>query len=862
MSQAHEKIEVNKDYYTSLPDFPPHMTPIGTFTALRTYSRYLQKEGRREVWKEVTKRAAEYSVGLEVKHRKKLNLPIDWKKLNEEVLRLFKNMYNLRQAVSGRTLWVGGADTGVAEKFPLANFNCSFTNIGNPYEPSKNWDDLAELFYLLLVGTGVGFKILPRMAKNLPALRNDFTLVHDEYEPLPPWLRAEKTELFSYHTDRYDKNQFRPFQTLEDNFDEMELDNAILIRVGDSKEGWVDALRLFFEILSKPSYDWVQEIRFNYDSVRPAGERLKTFGGTASGPEPLREMFDLFFDVIHEKLDPSLDPLERVGENRVRLRPVHIIDMANGIGKNVVVGGVRRTSEIAIFSGDPGEIDWESLYMKLGINGIFGDTKEEAEARFAHLEAIRRYATENNFPLPNFFDELATKYYDVLWQDENGETQKATFTNENEAVAFAEEKGVEDYIPIPYNTTRQYLDHRRMSNNSMAFHTPHPPNERLLGLVKLIMQFEGEPGFINLYTAAKRRLGAIGIIDPEIITEHAYMIGLNPCAEIILYSKGVCNLTTVNVRAFVYHENGKARLDLNGLIEAQQLSARAGLRMTLATLELPAWNEVQQRDRLLGMSLTGWQDAMSELGYSVTQQERLLRILRDVAHTTANKYADELRVNRPLLVTTIKPEGTLSVVFGAVSSGLHVSHAPYYLRRIRINALDPLAKTVLHLKGWKVYAEVGTDNKYTEKELAKPEVIAKAKTLVIDFPVKSGAKKTKAETLVDEQFDTYFMFQRHYVDHNASITVHIQEKYSEWDRAMERIYEGWNHFVGVSFISLDNNTYTLTPYETIDEKTYEERWNAMEPFDFEKLKKFDRPIADDSSLEGMADCDSGACAIR
>jgi ribonucleoside-triphosphate reductase len=73
----------------------------------------------------------------------------------------------------------------------------------------------------------------------------------------------------------------------------------------------------------------------------------------------------------------------------------------------------------------------------------------------------------------------------------------------------------------------------------------------------------------------------------------------------------------------------------------------------------------------------------------------------------ADKYAKQLRTSSPLLVTTVKPEGTLSQVAGGVSSGLHHSHSPFYIRRIRINSVDPLAKVALDL-GWNVNPEVGT----------------------------------------------------------------------------------------------------------------------------------------------------------
>ena len=67
------------------------------------------------------------------------------------------------------------------------------------------------------------------------------------------------------------------------------------------------------------------------------------------------------------------------------------------------------------------------------------------------------------------------------------------------------------------------------------------------------------------------------------------------CVEIMLDSKGMCNLTTLNVMAFV--ENGV--LNTTKLFEAQKLSARSGYRMTCVDLELPKWNIIQQRDKLV-----------------------------------------------------------------------------------------------------------------------------------------------------------------------------------------------------------------------------------------------------------------------
>lgn len=140
-----KQVTLSEKFLRKYGDFPDHMNAIGTFVYLRTYSRYLPNKKRRETWKETVKRSVEYNVDLLRKHVEENELPITYEELREEAEAWFDAMFNLEQFLSGRTLWVGGADGGVADKFPLGNFNCSFTTI-------EKWEDLADHFYLLLVG--------------------------------------------------------------------------------------------------------------------------------------------------------------------------------------------------------------------------------------------------------------------------------------------------------------------------------------------------------------------------------------------------------------------------------------------------------------------------------------------------------------------------------------------------------------------------------------------------------------------------------------------------------------------------------------------------------------------------------------
>lgn len=666
------------------------MGQLGDFVYYRTYSRWLPEEKRREYWWETVRRAVEYNCSLVPTTKK-------------ETEKLFDNIYNLKQFLSGRTFWVG--NTPVAKNYPMSNFNCAFSVI-------DQFESFRDLFYLLMVGAGVGVRILKEDIAKLPKVRTDYELIHEHYTTVEKSKREDSTSL------------------------EFKNNDSVKIIVGDSKEGWVQALDYFFKMIYSNEYRTIKTIVVNYDHVRPKGEKLKTFGGSASGHESLKNMFVKINKVI--KKAGLIQDTERV-----KLKPIDCMDMANIIGENVVVGGVRRTAEIVLV--DP-------------------DDSECIEAK------------------SNLYKQI-----DGQW------------------------------------IVDKEIIHRQMSNNSI-YYKAKPTREGLRWLIES-MRFSGEPGFVNAEAGAKRREN---------------MNGVNPCGEILLDSKGLCNLTTINVFAFVKEDN---TLDLEGLMEAQRLSVRAAYRMTCVELEMPAWDAVHKRDQLLGCSMTGWQDMVNALNLGVEEQKAILNDLRKAAQEEAEQYAAEIGNSKPILVTTVKPEGTLSQL-PTVSSGVHYSHSPYYIRRVRINATDPLVKVCEELE-YPVFPEVGQDP-------------ATCSTKVIEFPVKAPEGRTKYDVSAIEQLENYKMFMENYVDHNCSITVHVREH--EWEGVEEWVWEHWDDIVAVSFLSLDDNFYELLPYEAIGEDEYFSRVKAMKPFIPSLISKYEKEKVEfDIGTDG---CDSGVCPIR
>lgn len=658
---------------------------------LRTYSRYLPELKRRERWDETVARVVEYSMSL-------YQGPATREALIEEAQALFENIFELKLFPAGRTLWIGGSKA--SESFGEGNFNCSACVI-------DNLDAFGDMFQLLLCGCGTGFRVLPEDVAKLPKFCPKINVINEPYKTVYPGRKVDQTR------DLHDMD----VGTFSDQPEHLGVD----IHVGDSREAWVKALRMFLETAST-GLKGINEITFNinYNYIRPEGTRISTFGGRAPGPNGLMEMFTNLAKVITNA--------------RGRLSPVDCMDICNFIAKNVIVGGTRRSSQIAL--GSPDDQDF--------------------------IDAKKR-----------------------LWLD------------------------------------KQNLQ-RTMSNNSMIFEND-PTREQIAEAFKGI-KVNGEPGFINLKAMRKRQpLAAV----------------VNPCSEIILSDKGFCNLVSLNLCAFIDNKG----VNFGALYRAMNLATRVSLRATNITVSLPEWDKVQKRDRLLGVSLTGIMDAFDRLGIEFDSPEALeiFKGLREYANRTADTYAFEMRVPRPLLVTCIKPEGSLSQL-PTVSSGIHRSWAPYFIRRVRVSSMDPCGKAL--------------------QELGVPYEIdqAKSERLVFSFPISSGAKSSANEEPAVRQFERYLTTMKYYTDHNTSITITAGEK--EWTELEQMVYDRFDEVVGCAFLPKYTDAYPQMPYEEITKEQYEEMMQTFPNLDglVDLVNKYEQEEYEEQDLG--SDCGPLGCPIR
>ncbi len=307
------------------------------------------------------------------------------------------------------------------------------------------------------------------------------------------------------------------------------------------------------------------------------------------------------------------------------------------------------------------------------------------------------------------------------------------------------------------------------------------------------------------------------------------------CAEILLSDKGFCNLVTTNLKYFAEHDNDEQMLK-----DTVEIITRHNLRITNTTIHgvSPEWDIVQKRDRLLGASFTGYGDHADILGEDVSLAT--LGKMRKWVREEANNYADKMGIPHPLLATTVKPEGTITLLYGA-SSGIHDAFSPYYIRRVRMSRTDALAV---------VLAKMGVP---VEDAINAPQ------TVVFSFPVKTAAKQAASKKSAVEQLERYKNIMQTYVDHNASNTIYIDE--SEVDEVADWLHDNWDSYVAVSFLAKFGQ-YAQAPMEEIDEETYNKLAAQMPDLSdlHARLAEVEYEMSAGDELEG---CDvGGSCPIR
>lgn len=366
---------------------------------------------------------------------------------------------------------------------------------------------------------------------------------------------------------------------------------------------------------------------------------------------------------------------------------------------------------------------------------------------------------------------------------------------------------------------------RALANNSVAY-TEKPEVEIFLKeWTALIESKSGERGIFNR-VSAQRQAANTGRREANVA------FGTNPCGEIILRPQEFCNLSEVVIRSTDSLESLLKKVELATILGTFQST------LTNYRYLRPVWRKNVEEERLLGVSLTGIMDHPVLNTASETAKEWLHELKIHAIHT--NKiWAHILGINPSVSITTVKPSGTVSQLVDS-ASGIHARFAPYYIRTVRADKLDPIGMFL---------TQHGVP---CEDDVTKPE-----KTNVFSFPMKAPetAVFTKDRTAI-EQLEHYKMVKDFWCEHNPSITVYVKQ--DEWIEVGAWVYKNFNSLGGVSFLPVSDHVYKQAPYQEISRQEYEELVSKFPKLDWSLL-----PIEVEDKTTGTKElaCLSGYCEI-
>lgn len=372
--------------------------------------------------------------------------------------------------------------------------------------------------------------------------------------------------------------------------------------------------------------------------------------------------------------------------------------------------------------------------------------------------------------------------------------------------------------------------HRALANNSAVHYDGMDIGQFMDEWSALYASNSGERGIFNR-NAVERLIKELA---PRRELGHEW--GTNPCSEINLRPYQFCNLTTVVVRATDTIETLKTK------VEAATILGTLQSTLTKFPYLRNVWKRNTEEERLLGVSLTGSMDSGLLNPLLNPDFAEVAKLLKKVAVETNAIWADKLDIEPSAAITCVKPEGTTSQLVDA-ASGLHARYAPYYIRRIRGDAKDPL---VAFLK------DAGVPH---EKCVVKPDSVS-----VFSFPVKSptGAMIGRDLSAVD-QLQVWKEFQLNWCEHKPSVTISV--KPDEWLDAAAFVWKNRQIVSGVSFLPFDGGVYKQAPYEEIDKAKYEELAAAMpKTIDWDRMADFEKEDAT-TAAQDLA-CVAGVCSIE
>ncbi len=750
-------------------DFPAS-APAANPVFYRTYSR--KGPAGRESWRQVVERNLE---GLrQLGH------------LTPEEVELLRRMQLEQKALpSGRWLWIGGTDwIAQPENFSGA-YNCTSTNL-------VDWEAFALMMDLAMMGCGTGAIIEPHLIGRLPAVRNALRI--EGVTDIGATPAAERQE--------------RTTHTIEG--------QRVEIKVGDTRQGWVESYRLLLALSSDPRFG-AEPIVVSVDlsDVRPVGERLKGFGGMAN-PVKLKDLYGRVAQILNRARGRQLTSVECC----------LLIDEA---AVTIVAGNIRRSAGMRQFAAEDGAAAQakDNLWQQDSEGNWRIDPERDALRMANHTRVFHSRPSHE------------TVLEAVLKQFQSGEG----------AIQFAPEaiaRSNADLLPTPElreEFVGVYCDQgREEAGRWLRLHHPE------LGEAEL-----------------EHRLGRYG---------------LNPCGEILgadfHCNLAEIHLNRIDPHD---HAGQEEAFRAGGLAVACLLNHRFEVeryRQSRAWDPIVGVSFTGLFDffvQAFGTPWLQWWEAgrpESEEGRAFRAEEaRYLRRWRAIVDAAVWDYCDRHGLRRPNRCTTVQPAGTKSLLTGA-SPGWHPPKAQRFIRRITFRKNDPVALACMDY-GYTIVPS--QSDKDEQGRLLDDPFDSRCTEWLVEIPTEvswanlPGADRVEINTFSAlAQFDFYMQVQKHYTAHNTSATVEFREHEIEaLAAAIHRAIDNGEGYISAALLARfdANATFPRLPFEPIDQATYErlraevEARRRNDDF-FAALQRYDNG----ELLEaGPAGCDSDKCLL-
>lgn len=307
------------------------------------------------------------------------------------------------------------------------------------------------------------------------------------------------------------------------------------------------------------------------------------------------------------------------------------------------------------------------------------------------------------------------------------------------------------------------------------------------------------------------------------------------CAEISLNSQQFCNLTSINQTGISSEKEFFKRIKAAAIIGTLQASYTSFPYLS------ENWQKQTEAEALLGVSFTGVADNMGFITPDLLKQGAKLVL------QTNEEIAKKIGINVAARTSAVKPEGTVSTIVGS-ASGVHDRHSQWYIRRIRMNGNDPLAKylgTVIpDLIEQDIFSENGVVVSIPQE--SPKTSVTRDKSTALDMLKRANV------------YNVSWIKEGHRSGlntHNCSVTISVRDH--EWDELKEEMWNTRDQYTGVSLLPYDGGTYQQAPFEEISIEKYQEMEKLVKVIDLTKV----REVEDFTNRGEIVACAGSVCEV-